>query len=247
MPRNKIPRSTPKAVAFPVLARISRTLMMMLLVAGIIFFLLADLSVERILMLTPENMLLAALSLVLAYCVVSVFFVFPLILFYLVAGLLFPPGVALLVNTVGIAGNITLPFLFARHAGKDQVLIFLHKYPRLAMIHAKFSHDQWFFAFILRAVNLLPVTGVSLFLGLTDIPYRKYLSATLCGMIPAMIPLTLMGDAVRNPASPQFWWSILLILVTTLLPVLVYRFVSKKSMDPDTTTASDPPPSLPQA
>lgn len=216
---------------------IPRILLTTLLLAGMMFLLTTDLSIERILEASPQNALLAALALILAYCVVSVFFVFPLVLFYIVAGLLFPPGIALLLNTIGIAGNITLPFLFSQHSGKNKVMSMLQQHPRLALINAKFSHNPWFFAFILRAINLLPVTGVSLFMGVTDIRYRTYLSGTLCGMVPAMIPITLMGDAVRDPSSPQFFLSIGLVIVMTIIPVILYKVISKKTNEQENESA----------
>ena len=48
----------------------------------------------------------------------------------------------------------------------------------------------------------------SMYLGATRMPYAPFLFGGICGMVPAIVLATVLGDAVRVPGSPQFWWAI---------------------------------------
>lgn len=199
---------------------------------GISWILVQGPSVDRLITHTSDNPVITALLLILLYWLTSAFLVFPLVVLYIVAGIVFSPLAALLVNTIGIAGNVTLPFLLSRYTGQYHIAKLIQKYPKINAIFEKTSSNQWLLAFILRSVNLLPVSGVSIFMGMTDISYRSYLSATLCGMFPSMAALTLMGDAVQDPSSPQFFISIGLTIIVTLLSLWIYRIITKKKQHP---------------
>ncbi|MCD7845009.1 MAG: hypothetical protein LUG57_03990, partial [Oscillospiraceae bacterium] len=68
-------------------------------------------TVDTILSFTPENLWLAALVFMALYAVKSVVVVIYLKLLYIAAGLVFPLPIALAVNVVGTALEMTLPYL----------------------------------------------------------------------------------------------------------------------------------------
>ncbi|MCD8088483.1 MAG: hypothetical protein LUE22_07850 [Oscillospiraceae bacterium] len=89
------------------------------LIALIAFLLFGnDVTVDTILSFTPENLWLAALVFMGLYAVKSVVVVIYLKLLYVAAGLAFPLPVALAVNIVGTALEMTLPYLFGRSRGQ---------------------------------------------------------------------------------------------------------------------------------
>ena len=94
-----------------------RLLPFLLIAAGILLFgrRLRGMSVEDILQYTPANAWLAALVLIGFYAVKSLSVVFPLLVLYLCAGILFPLPAALLVNT---AGRVHYGAVSARPAGR---------------------------------------------------------------------------------------------------------------------------------
>lgn len=73
-----------------------------------------DLSVERILSYTPEEPVKAALLMLGLYAVKSVSFIFPIAILQLAVGHLFSTGTALLVNFLGRAVTLALPYWMGR-------------------------------------------------------------------------------------------------------------------------------------
>ena len=76
-----------------------------------------DLSVERILSYTPEEPVKAALLMLGLYAVKSVSFIFPIAILQLAVGHLFSTGTALLVNFLGRAVTLALPYWMGRFSG----------------------------------------------------------------------------------------------------------------------------------
>jgi uncharacterized membrane protein YdjX (TVP38/TMEM64 family) len=64
------------------------------------------------------------------------------------------------------------------------------------------------FSLLIRAIALISADPLSMYLGATRMPYAPFLFGGICGMIPAIILATVLGDAVRVPGSPQFWWAL---------------------------------------
>ena len=80
-----------------------------------------DLSVERILSYTPEEPVKAALLMLGLYAVKSVSFIFPIAILQLAVGHLFSTGTALLVNFLGRAVTLALPYWMGRFSGASMV------------------------------------------------------------------------------------------------------------------------------
>lgn len=90
-----------------------------------------DLSVERILRYTPEEPVKAALLMLGLYAVKSVSFIFPIAILQLAVGHLFATGTALLVNFLGRAVTLALPYWMGRFSGASMVESLTAKYPKL--------------------------------------------------------------------------------------------------------------------
>lgn len=81
-----------------------------------------DLSVEKILRYTPKEPVKAALLMLVFYAVKSVSFVFPIAVLQLAVGHLFSTGTALLVNFLGRAVTLALPYWMGRFSGSSMVV-----------------------------------------------------------------------------------------------------------------------------
>lgn len=187
-----------------------------------------DSSVEDIISYTPDNLWLAAFFIILFYAAISVVFVFPVMVLYVSVGILFPVPVAILVNFCGLAANISVPFWITKLSGQKPVAKLSEKYPKFQYLTKTFSKSPWFLSFLLRAVNVFPLTGVSIFMGAMGVDYRKYLTGSLCGMAPTMICFTVLGDSVFEPNSPQFIGTIAVTLVVSAVSILIYWRIGKK-------------------
>lgn len=187
------------------------------------------LSVQTILMYTPENKILAAGILLAFFALKSLTIVFPLSILYLACGVLFQPPTAVLISTLGLAIAITIPYVIGRYSGKQTVQEICRKYPKAAQV-AKYQETNTFFAcFITRIVGFLPGDVVSLYFGACAASYPVYLTAGVSGSLLSIVTTTLLGEQINNPFSREFFIIFVCrILVSAGAIVTNYRWNQKK-------------------
>lgn len=218
---NKLLRALSKAL---------RLLPLLCMGAAIVLFFTRwrGMTVEDFLSYTPSQPLLAVLFLWLAFAVKSLSIMFPVMLLFAVSGRIFPLPMALLVNIVGIAITLTLPYLIGRCSGKDMTEKLMLKYPKLAQLRAMRSKTGLFLAFIIRAVGVLPCDIVSLYLGNTRLNYGEYIIGGVLGFIPDLLCATIVGMKISDVSSPWFWGTIAVNISVCVISMLVYRQYIKK-------------------
>ncbi|MBO5543864.1 MAG: TVP38/TMEM64 family protein [Oscillospiraceae bacterium] len=193
-----------------------------------------DLTVEQLLQYQPENPLLAALMLWGLFLLKSVDFIMYSSVFYAASGIMFPTPVALLVNLVGIFILCTVPYFIGRRMGAPLLWKLQEKYPRLREMESLSGKQGFVFAFLLRSVNL-PVTVVSLYLGARQCSFPLYLAGSFCGLMPVMIPFTIMGDSITNVGSPMFIGAaaadVLLAVASFIWIVILKRRQARKRLE----------------
>lgn len=188
-----------------------------------------SISIEDILNYTPGEPLLAVLFLWLMFALKSLSIMLPTMVLFAVTGRLFPLPIALLVNAVGVSITMTLPYLIGRFSGGDLTEKLMVKYPKLAELRALRSQRGMFFAFIIRAVGILPCDVVSLYMGNTRLNYAEYLIGGLLGFVPDLLCATVVGMKISDTSSPWFWGSIGVNISACLIAMLVYRRFIKKA------------------
>ncbi|MFR3265688.1 MAG: hypothetical protein ACLTQN_07210 [Blautia massiliensis (ex Durand et al. 2017)] len=115
-----------------------------------------DLSVERILSYTPEEPVKAALLMLGLYAVKSVSFIFPIAILQLAVGHLFSTGTALLVNFLGRAVTLALPYWMGRFSGSSMVENLTSKYPKLKTVVDYQNGNPLYISIFMRTLNFLP-------------------------------------------------------------------------------------------
>ena len=146
-----------------------------------------DLSVEKILRYTPKEPVKAALLMLVFYAVKSVSFVFPIAILQLAVGHLFSTGTALLVNFLGRAVTLALPYWMGRFSGSSMVENLTSKYPKLKTVVDYQNGNPLYISFFMRTLNFLPGDAVSLFLGAVKIPFEVYMLGGMLGTFPGVI------------------------------------------------------------
>ena len=187
-----------------------------------------DLSVEKILSYTPEDHFKAALLMLGFYAVKSVSFVFPIAVLQLAVGHLFPTGTAILVNFLGRAVTLALPYWMGRFSGSSMVDNLTAKYPKMKTVVDYQNGNPLYISFFMRTLNFLPGDAVSLFLGAVKIPFGIYMAGGMLGTLPGVVLATIFGANIKNPGSPAFWLSAVLLVLISVSSILIHRFVSKK-------------------
>lgn len=205
--------------------RVLRLLPLLLMGALALSFLLSgrEISLKELLSYTPPDLTQAVLFLWLAFAVKSLSVMLPVLLLFAASGVLFPLPAALLVNTVGIVITLTLPYLVGRLSGPDLTERLRAKYPRLSEMRALRGESGFFFAFIVRAIGILPCDIVSLYMGNTRLSYPAYIAGGVLGFMPDLICATLVGMKSSDTGSPWFWIPIGLNLCICAVSFLLYR------------------------
>lgn len=204
----------------------------LLLLVGVIVLCSAAIgrvSVDDILHFAPQNFLLAALIIIGVYAVKSLSVFFPLLVLYVSVGSLFPPWWAIVVNLAGLFACVSIPYWLGRLSGKALTEKLLQKYKKAEALRRFNTQNEWFVSYILRVINLLPGDIVSILLGSMGISYRKYVLGSLAGLTPTMLAATFLGTNILSPTSPGFICSAVATVFISVLSILLYRKIMKKS------------------
>lgn len=212
------------------LISILRLLPFLLLLAAAANYLIRSrsLSVEDIVNYTPENLYLAALVMLALFAVKSATVFFPLSVLYLACGVIFPTPAALGVSALGLFVSLSIPYCIGRLLGAKMVNKLLTKYEKTKELQRFRTKNEWLFAYILRAVKILPADLVSMFLGAEKMNFMKYLAGSFGGLVPTLISTIAMGSAVSDPSSASFVSATVITIVFTILPLALYPFVMKR-------------------
>ena len=186
-------------------------------------------SVDTIVNAAPESQALTALVLLGLFALKSITVVFYMKAIYVAAGLLLPMPLALAVNVLGTAIDFTIPYWIGRCSGADMADKLLKNHPKLAHIHEIRAKNDFLFALLIRAIAIISADPLSMYLGATRMPFAPFLFGGLCGMVPAIILATVLGDAVRIPGSPQFWWAVGIYAVVLLGAGLAFWLWKRKN------------------
>lgn len=197
----------------------------------LIFLFLAsgnDITVQTVLNFTPESPFAAAIVILLLYALKSVSFVFPIAVLQIATGHLFQIPVALLINFMGRAITLSIPYWIGRFSGSDLINSLQGKYQKLKEVCNKQGQNPFFISFLLRTFCFLPGDAVSLYLGATQIPFPYYLTGGVLGTTLGVVLATILGSSITEPGSPAFWLSASLMTFMAVIPVIFYLRNNKK-------------------
>lgn len=186
---------------------------------------------------TNARPLLAALFMLLLYGLKSLSLMLPILLLDAVCGLLFPLPVAVLVASLGTGITLTIPYFIGRGAGPDMTARLMKKYERLRELREMRRRNEFFCAFLVRVMGILPCDVVSLYLGNTRMPYWKFVVGGVLGFLPDVVTAVMVGGSVDDPTSPQFLWGIgvnlLVVVCATSFYFFYRRHISKAAPQPE--------------
>ena len=194
----------------------------------VLAFHVRDVSAETLLSYSPENKLLAALFVLLLFCLKSLSVVFPIVVLQVLSGFLFPPAAALFVNCLGTMLCYTVPYIIGRLTGAAAAEARIQKNEKLRMIVNSQRNHKFFLSFFLRVISCLPADLISMYLGALKIPYRQYITASLLGTLPGLIPATFIGKNITVPRSPEFLAALLCTVICSVGSILIFFLYTKK-------------------
>lgn len=183
-------------------------LMLVFVIGAAIFLLTAgdDLTAEEIYSrLSGSNRFVTALLIILLFAIKSmtVFVLYNIPV--AAAGLLFPFWEALIINLIGTAICVSIPYFIGRsQAGGPLMKKALEKNAVLHRISESEKEYSFLLSLVLRIMSL-PSDLLGLFLGSMNVSYPVFLISSMLGITPGMIWVTLLGGAAVGRGTPAFW------------------------------------------
>ena len=199
-----------------------------LIILGVCFLHRDWFDLENVLRASPQNMALAAVFLLLLFALKSMsVFIYCGILF-IASGIIFPLPLAILMNFLGAAVMVSLPYWLGRKMGGELIESIVRKYPKTAVLRQAQMENQLFLSFITRIINILPSDILSLYMGASGIHYGKYLLGSIGGMLLTIITFPIIGSSITDPASPLFIASVVIQVVVTAVSLTGYALYLRK-------------------
>lgn len=164
-----------------------------------------------------ENALLTALVIMGLFLFKSVSFGLPYTVLYLAVGHLYSLPVALLINVVGIAVNMQIPYLVGRYGNFTFIEDLLHRFSFVQQYSQKDEKRPIIFAFLVKFIGVVPHEITNLLLGTLELPYLGYLIGGILGLLPGMVATTVAGAYVTDPRSVQFVMAVMVFFVVLFL------------------------------
>lgn len=198
----------------------TRIVLLVLLVAGGagLAAMADELSIEGVRATVEAVGPLAPLVYVLLYAVLTVLLL-PGSPFTVAAGVLFGPGLGLVVALLGATLGATGSFLVGRVIGRDAVAQLAGE--RMQAIDRALARRGFAAVLTVRLIPLFPFNVLNLVCGVTRLTLRDYVLGTAIGIVPGAALLAVAGGSIDDPTSPVFVASatgfVLLAVVTGLV------------------------------
>lgn len=174
----------------------------------------------RALIASASSVYMAAAIVLGVYALKSVVFVIPASLIYISVGMAFSTPVAVLLNCIGIALEVTISFFFGKFLGGEKVDKMLRGKKGYAQLEKLRSKGRFAFVFLLRFVSF-PIDFGSLFFGASDFAFPSYFLMSLLGILPRVIVLTILGYGIYELIPMKY----IMLAVLCALPVAAVAFV----------------------
>ncbi len=198
-----------------------------LVILGLCIYYRKLISVENIVAWSPHSIPLAILLILLLFALKSVSFVLYCGIFYAASGTLFPLPLAIAVNLLGTAVMALFPYFLGRALGTETVDQLLARKPAIQKLRDLRQDNDFLFVFLVRACRL-SYDVVSLFMGAIGVPFKKYLPASVLGMLVPIVTYPIIGMSLSDPHSPLFRLSILAEIVLAAAAIVVWKLYQRR-------------------
>lgn len=173
---------------------------------------------------------------IIAFTVVKSFaLVFPPAVIFAVSGLLFDNmWVAILVNFIGVALSVIMPYYLGRFTGKEMLDTLKLKFPKIKKLDDFAGKNEFMVVYVVKASGVVPSDLMNVVYGAMNINFMKYFIASNIGMLPFNILFTLLANKgdLSNPYSLLY---VIPIPVFVVIMSIVVKKMTKKNSEGEKT------------
>lgn len=186
-----------------------------------------ELTVEKIVSFSPENILLTILIILVLFAVKGCTALINANVLYISCGIMFSLPLAIAVNLLGSFIMTSVPFFTGRKGGTALMEKLTQKYKKLEPLYSSPSKSPFLFTLMLRTFGILPCEIISMYLGACQLGYKNYICGTLLGLLPSIIAFSVMGEYASDLTSPQFI-AAAVFKITAILATLIAGGIWKR-------------------
>lgn len=163
------------------------------------------------------------------YALKSIAFVIPAMMIYVSVGISFDTPVALVLNFIGLAIEVSVTFFLGKFLGGEYVKKLLEKNKggqKLLNVKTKTKNS---FLFVARVLPVFPIDFTSLFLGSSDFKFIPYFLISMLGIYPRVLLFTIIGDSIYKYIPKELIIKLIIIAIPVgVISFLVCRAVKKR-------------------
>lgn len=180
----------------------------------------------------------APVAFILLYIAATVLFI-PGSLTTLAAGFLFGAVWGSIYVSIASTVGASLAFLIGRYLARNWVGKKIENNPKFTAVDKAIGREGAKIVFLLRLSPVFPFSLMNYALGLTKVPFRKYLLASWIGMLPGTILYVYIGSLFKSVAditggdrtkTSTEWAFYTIGLVATILVSIYITKISKKAI-----------------
>jgi len=185
------------------------------------------LSVKELLRYKPADPLLSCLAMLGLFALKSVDFLMNSGILFAAVGIMFPLPAALLINVLGIVIMVTPTYFLGRSFGPSVIEHLHERYPKLRVFERVENGGSLAVAVLLRSVGL-PIQVGSLYMGAANYSFGRFLLGSVLGLLPAMVPFTVMGESAGKAGSPAFLIAVGIEVLACLSSAVIWAILSRR-------------------
>lgn len=170
---------------------------------------------------------LAALY-VIAFYTLSGLLAFPVIILIPVTAMIFGPLPGLLYSLCGLVSNATVLYALGHLLGRNTIYQFAGN--RMEQISLRLTRHGFITVALLRLLPVAPFFLINLISGASPIRFRTYTVATVTGISPALIVMTLAGTQFKRTVDNPVPGQIIVCAVTVALLLVLGVWLSRKAL-----------------
>jgi phospholipase D1/2 len=165
---------------------------------------------------------------VIAFYTLSGLLAFPVIILIPATAMIFGPLPGLLYSLCGLVANASMLYAVGHLLGRET----LHHYAgkRVRQISGRLAQQGFVTVALLRLLPVAPFFLINLISGASAINFRTYTAATVTGISPALIVMTLAGTQLKSTLGNPVPGQIIACALTVLALLIPGRWLSRKAM-----------------
>ncbi len=168
---------------------------------------------------------------IIAFTVIKSFaLVFPPAVIFAVSGILFENvWVAILVNFIGVALSMILPYYLGRFTGKELLDTLKGRFPKVKKLDDFAGKNEFMVVYVVKAAGVVPSDLMNIIYGAMNINFWKFFIASNLGMLQFNVLFSFLANKgdLSNPYTLLYIIPIPVFVV--VMSVIVKKMTAKKA------------------